>query len=111
MFVTCMGLGLDDMICIRFKRARVSALQFAYASFSFLHDKRRLLLSYIHGLPAHAPLLAGTCDRLGLRLRGRLAREAPSAATGVGAVSLSILATARASAYAKLHGTAFPICR
>ena len=26
-------------------------------------------------LPAHAPLLAGTCDRLGLRLRGRVARS------------------------------------
>ena len=45
------------------------------------------------GLHAHAPLLVD-CDRLGDRLRGRLARSAPSAATGVGAVSRSTLATA-----------------
>ena len=64
----------------------------------------------IYILHTHTPLLAGTCARLGLRLRGRLAPEAPSAATGVGAVSRSTLAAARASAYATLHGTAFPIC-
>ena len=71
------------------------------------HSSLRLGVSASCPLTRHCWLAPATASDFG---SAGESREAPSAATGVGAAPLSILATARASAHAELHGTPFPIC-